>query len=83
MNHAIDSTLVSRVSAAIAAAPDADAAMAMAVTILAGEVPTYNWVGIYLLEGNELVLGPFVGKPSPTRASRSAAASAVPPPPSR
>ena len=28
-------------------------------------MPDYNWVGIYLLEGNELVLGPFVGKPSP------------------
>jgi len=25
----------------------------------------YNWVGIYLLEGEELVLGPFLGKPSP------------------
>ena len=39
--------------------------MAMAVTMLAGEVPSYNWAGIYLLERNELVLGPFVGKPSP------------------
>ena len=65
MKHAIDSTLVFRVSAAIAAASDADAAMAMAVTMLAGEVPSYNWAGIYLLERNELVLGPFVGKPSP------------------
>ena len=25
----------------------------------------YNWVGIYFLEGNELVLGPYVGAPSP------------------
>ena len=25
----------------------------------------YNWVGIYLLEGEELALGPFSGKPSP------------------
>src|SRR4029453_15175149 len=25
----------------------------------------YTWVGIYLLEGDELVLGPFLGKPSP------------------
>ena len=65
MKHAIDSTLAFRVVAAIAAASDADAAMAMAVTMLAGEVPSYNWAGIYLLERNELVLGPFVGKPSP------------------
>jgi L-methionine (R)-S-oxide reductase len=28
-------------------------------------MPHYNWVGIYLLEGNELVLGPYLGKPSP------------------
>ena len=29
------------------------------------ELPAYTWVGIYLLDGNELVLGPYVGKPSP------------------
>ena len=28
-------------------------------------MPDYSWVGIYLLDGNELVLGPFVGKPTP------------------
>jgi L-methionine (R)-S-oxide reductase len=28
-------------------------------------VAHYTWVGIYLLDGNELVLGPYVGKPSP------------------
>ena len=28
-------------------------------------MPDYSWVGVYLLDGNELVLGPFVGKPSP------------------
>jgi len=27
--------------------------------------PDYSWVGIYLLDGNELVLGPYLGKPSP------------------
>ncbi len=25
----------------------------------------YNWVGIYLLEDGELVLGPYVGRPTP------------------
>ena len=25
----------------------------------------YNWVGFYLLDGYELVLGPYLGKPSP------------------
>ncbi len=27
--------------------------------------PDYTWVGIYLLEGSDLVLGPYLGKPSP------------------
>ena len=35
------------------------------VRLLAAEMPPYTWVGIYLLDGEELVLGPFVGKPSP------------------
>src|SRR6185503_1454145 len=39
--------------------------MERAVEILKREMPSYTWVGIYLLEGDELVLGPFLGKPSP------------------
>jgi GAF domain-containing protein len=39
--------------------------MERAVAILKTEMPSYTWVGIYLLEGDELVLGPFLGKPSP------------------
>ena len=40
-------------------------AMEEAVRLLAAGMPAYTWVGIYRLEGEELVLGPFVGKPSP------------------
>jgi L-methionine (R)-S-oxide reductase len=40
-------------------------AMERAVRILKEAMPSYSWLGIYLLEGDELVLGPFVGKPSP------------------
>jgi L-methionine (R)-S-oxide reductase len=40
-------------------------AMVQVVNTLKDQMPHYSWVGIYLLEGNELVLGPFVGKPSP------------------
>jgi L-methionine (R)-S-oxide reductase len=50
---------------AIAAAPDVNAAMQIAVEGLKADLPHYTWVGIYLLEGNELVLGPYLGKPSP------------------
>jgi L-methionine (R)-S-oxide reductase len=40
-------------------------AMTRVVEILKARVPDYTWVGIYQLFGNELVLGPFRGKPSP------------------
>jgi L-methionine (R)-S-oxide reductase len=45
--------------------PDANSAMEAAVQTLKDRIPDYTWVGIYLLEGDELVLGPFRGKPSP------------------
>src|SRR5688572_33244634 len=45
--------------------PDQDRAMAAAVATLKRRMPDYSWVGIYLLNGNELVLGPFEGRPSP------------------
>src|SRR5215475_6608309 len=49
----------------VAAARDRQSAMEQAVAALKAGVPRYTWVGIYLLEGDELVLGPFLGKPSP------------------
>ncbi len=57
--------VLERVTTAIREAADGRRAMAAAVGVLKGEVPDYSWVGVYLLDGNELVLGPFVGKPSP------------------
>ncbi|MFH2055687.1 MAG: GAF domain-containing protein, partial [bacterium] len=36
-----------------------------AVRLLHENVDHYDWVGIYHLEGDELVLGPFLGVPSP------------------
>lgn len=35
--------------------------------LLFSEVEGLNWVGFYLLEGSELVLGPFQGKPACVR----------------
>jgi GAF domain-containing protein len=49
----------------IAGEQDADKAMAAVVATLGKSMADYSWVGIYLLDGNELVLGPFEGKPSP------------------
>lgn len=59
------SNTLKKVRAAIEAAPDSTDAMRAAVRLLKEDVPHYTWVGIYLLDGNELVLGPYVGKPSP------------------
>ena len=45
--------------------PDPARAQRATVATLKRTMPDYSWVGIYLLDGNELVLGPFEGKPSP------------------
>ena len=60
-----DEDALARIIAAIRDEADVRRAMDRAVQILKQKVPAYTWVGIYLLEGDELVLGPFVGKPSP------------------
>lgn len=57
--------LMTALRSAIAAAPAPQSAMLQAVRLLKDAVPHYSWVGIYVLEGNELVLGPYLGKPSP------------------
>ena len=59
------SELVRDVRATLAAAPDRTAAMDGLVEMLKQRMSDYTWVGIYLVEGNELVLGPYRGKPSP------------------
>ncbi len=51
--------------AAVAKAAARDAAMTAAVRLLKENLPHYTWAGIYVLEGQELVLGPYLGKPSP------------------
>ena len=49
----------------IHAATTRQAAMESAVATLKSRLPYYSWVGIYLLDDHELVLGPYLGKPSP------------------
>ena len=44
---------------------DATAVMDAVVSTLKARIPDYTWVGIYLMEDDELVLGPYRGKPSP------------------
>ena len=53
------------ISAALNSEPDPNGAMRSTVQLLTRHLTDYTWAGIYLLAGNELCLGPFVGKPSP------------------
>lgn len=47
--------------------PDALANTANFVGLLHDAMPQINWVGVYVLRGDELVLGPFQGKPACVR----------------
>ncbi|HMD86418.1 MAG TPA: GAF domain-containing protein [Terriglobia bacterium] len=49
----------------ITSTPDASALLTEVVSLLRRERLHYHWVGVYLLQGEELVLGPYVGKPTP------------------
>ena len=57
--------LVGSIQDLAAGARNARELLAETVALLQRERPHYTWVGVYLLEGEELVLGPFVGKPTP------------------
>ncbi|MBT8087207.1 MAG: GAF domain-containing protein [Gammaproteobacteria bacterium] len=47
--------------------PDALAATSNFVALLYSNLQDVNWLGIYVLRSQELVLGPFQGKPACTR----------------
>jgi len=57
--------LLHGVTAAIGVGGTPQEAMDRVVSLLHERAPHFTWVGIYLLEGPELILGPFRGKPSP------------------
>jgi L-methionine (R)-S-oxide reductase len=56
--------IVSRVVQVIGSEASRDDALREAVRLLKAARPRYNWVGIYLLEGDMLVLHNYVGKPT-------------------
>ena len=43
---------------------DADDALGSAVKQVAALSPSFNWVGIYVLNGDTLELGPYIGAPT-------------------
>ena len=55
------------VSALIEGETDAIANLANASALLAQAIDRINWCGFYLLRGEELVLGPFQGRPACVR----------------
>ena len=57
--------VLERVRRAIGDERDPERALEQAVGALKDGMPDYTWVGVYLLVSNELVLGPYRGKPSP------------------
>jgi L-methionine (R)-S-oxide reductase len=58
-------SVLSSVKNIAARARSTQSLMAETVALLQRERRHYNWVGVYLLENGELVLGPYVGKPTP------------------
>jgi len=61
--------LVRSLESLLGGEPDALANLANASGLLAGALDRINWCGFYLLRGEELVLGPFQGKPACVRIS--------------
>lgn len=58
-------TIKKHILQALSLATDTRAAMDLVVAELEDKIPHYDWVGIYLLESDTLVLGPYRGEPSP------------------
>ena len=56
--------LLAALDALTAGEPDPVATMANAAALLWDWLPDLNWAGFYRLIGDELVLGPFQGKPA-------------------
>jgi len=59
-----DREILDTVHELAATTPDSRSLLAATVGLLSRERPYYHWVGVYLLEGETLVLGPYVGKPT-------------------
>jgi L-methionine (R)-S-oxide reductase len=59
--------LVSQLSALLQAERDLIANAANATALIYHTLPDLNWAGFYFLKGNQLLLGPFQGRPACTR----------------
>jgi L-methionine (R)-S-oxide reductase len=57
--------LVESVQTGIAAQKTRHDVLRVAARLIDGFSVDFNWTGFYLLEGNELVVGPYIGPPTP------------------
>jgi len=64
---AVYAELASQIDGLLAGENDAVANLANAAAAIYHALPTLNWAGFYLARGEELVLGPFQGKPACVR----------------
>jgi L-methionine (R)-S-oxide reductase len=61
---ALYTELATELQALLADEPDPVANAANAAAAIYHALPDLNWAGFYMLRGNELVLGPFQGRPA-------------------
>lgn len=61
----VDHDLLGRIDQALASAVDRDGALTAAVKVIHESSPRHDWTGIYLLEGDTLVLHNHLGDPTP------------------
>lgn len=67
MNSPDYTLLAAQLDALVAGESDALANTSNVVALLWNELNDVNWLGVYVLRGDELVLGPFQGKPACVR----------------
>ena len=57
--------LIDNITAAIAGKRTQDEVLKTAVELIAGFTDRFDWTGFYMLEDDVLVVGPYVGPPTP------------------
>jgi len=57
--------LVDNIKSAIASKQTREEILRAAVELIAGSSDRFDWTGFYMLEGDILVVGPYVGPPTP------------------
>ncbi len=56
--------IIAEIASELSSTLDINAAAASAVKIISRRLPYYKWVGVYWLQTDVLVLGPYVGAPT-------------------